>query len=211
VIPFVATFQAADPNFYSYAPNQLTLTRVISQTISLSSPVTPTQTPNAITNFGPENFQRKKLVNSGFLPTWPIIHFHGFGKSPSLRIVATGKKIGYDGNIGGSRHVTIDCRPWVRAAYFAHPGNAAATSQAAMINTPSLGPTGTYGQNFSDSGLPAAHGVAGHLTGNARMEDMYLPAGSTEVVFDVGTIGYYPSVDAHCTITWWTANAAIGG
>ena len=114
VVPWTAQFQAADTNWYSDVESTLTLTTVPSYFGTLTFPVTPPfQWASAL------NYQQNLAVNTGSMPTWPVITFTGPLTTPGLVYVNTPVSIGYVGNLAAGQSLVIDTRPWARTAKLA--------------------------------------------------------------------------------------------
>ena len=111
VIPFVAQFQSADNTWYEDTVSSLTLTQVPSFLGTLTPPLTPPFQLAASTNF-----QQNTIVNTGSLPTWPVITFTGPISYPSLAYVNTPVSVGYTGSLKATDTLVIDTRPWARTA-----------------------------------------------------------------------------------------------
>lgn len=111
VVPFTSQFQAADGIWYSDTLYSLNLTQRPSYRGTLTPPVTP---PYQIA--ASANFQQNAIVNTGSLPTWPILTFTGPCSYPGLTYVNTPVTIGYNGILGGADTLVIDTRPWARTA-----------------------------------------------------------------------------------------------
>ena len=111
VVPFTSQFQAADGIWYSDTLFSLNLTQRPSFKGTITPPVTP---PYQLT--ASNNFQQNVAVNTGSLPTWPVITFAGPISFPGFTYVNTPVVIGYNGILGGSDTLVIDTRPWVRTA-----------------------------------------------------------------------------------------------
>jgi hypothetical protein len=111
VVPWTAQFQAADTNWYSDAESVLTLTTVPSYAGTLTFPLTPPfQWASQL------NYQQNLAVNSGSMPTWPVITFTGPITTPGLVYVNTPVAIGYQGSLTAGQSLVIDTRPWARTA-----------------------------------------------------------------------------------------------
>jgi hypothetical protein len=110
-IAFTASFQAADPNFYSDTLSQLSINQLPADTGGFISPFTPPLMVASNTTT-----QNTLALNTGSLPTWPIIQFIGPVAYPALSYVNTPVNIGYNGIIGAGQILTIDTRPWARTA-----------------------------------------------------------------------------------------------
>jgi hypothetical protein len=111
VVPFTAQFQAADTIWYSDIPTVLNLT----QRPSFFGTITPPLTPPyqlAASNI----FQQNAIVNTGSLPTWPVIAITGPISYPGLVFVNTPVSIGYNGVMKATDTLVIDTRPWARTA-----------------------------------------------------------------------------------------------
>jgi hypothetical protein len=111
VVPFTAQFQAADTIWYSDIPTVLNLT----QRPSFFGTITPPLTPPyqlAASNI----FQQNAIVNTGSLPTWPVITITGPISYPGLVFVNTPVSIGYNGVMKATDTLVIDTRPWARTA-----------------------------------------------------------------------------------------------
>jgi hypothetical protein len=111
VVPFTSQFQAADNIWYSDTLYSLNLTQRPSYRGTITPPLTPPYQLAASTNF-----QQNSIVNTGSLPTWPVITFTGPISFPGLTYVNTPVVIGYNGILGSSDTLVIDTRPWVRSA-----------------------------------------------------------------------------------------------
>lgn len=111
VVPFTSQFQAADGIWYSDTLYSLSLTQRPSYRGTIAPPVTPPYQLAAS-----NNFQQNAIVNTGSLPTWPVITFTGPISFPGLTYVNTPVIIGYNGTLGPSDTLVIDTRPWVRSA-----------------------------------------------------------------------------------------------
>ena len=110
-VPWTAQFQAADANWYSDTESALTLTTVPSYSGTLTFPVTPPfQWASAL------NYQQNLAVNTGSMPTWPVITFTGPITTPGLAYVNTPVAVGYQGNLAAGQQLVIDTRPWARTA-----------------------------------------------------------------------------------------------
>jgi hypothetical protein len=181
VIPFVATFQAADPNFYANTPSQLVLGvtpggGIVSsggggllQPKSLTAPFatgTPIVGGGGTATSGNAN-------NTGPVPTYPVITFYGPTTNPLLTQTQTGKTIGYNGSLRLGDSFVIDTRPWARTA---------------LLN-----------------GSPQANG----LIGSGKMADFVLPAGLTALAYSAGITGGATNLQ-RCVIQWWTPSPGIG-
>lgn len=109
LIPFVAQFQSADNTWYADILSGLTLTSAPSFLGTITPPLTPPfQLAPAM------NYQQNTLVNTGSLPTWPIITFTGPVSYPGLAFVNTPVQVGYTGSLKAADTLVIDTRPWVR-------------------------------------------------------------------------------------------------
>jgi hypothetical protein len=111
LVPFTAQFQAADTIWYSDIPTVLNLT----QRPSFFGTITPPLTPPyqlAASNI----FQQNAIVNTGSLPTWPVITITGPISYPGLVFVNTPVSIGYNGVMKATDTLVIDTRPWARTA-----------------------------------------------------------------------------------------------
>ena len=111
VVPFSAQFQAADNIWYSDTLFSLNLTQRPSYKGTITPPVTPPYQLAAS-----NNFQQNVAVNTGSLPTWPVITFAGPISFPGFQYVNTPVVIGYNGILGNTDTLVIDTRPWVRSA-----------------------------------------------------------------------------------------------
>jgi len=111
VVPWTAQFQAADGNWYSDTESILTLTMIPSFAGTLTFPLTP-PFPWA----SQLNYQQNLAVNSGSMPTWPVITFTGPIVTPGLVYVNTPVAIGYQGTLTAGQSLVIDTRPWARTA-----------------------------------------------------------------------------------------------
>jgi hypothetical protein len=111
VLPFTSQFQAADNIWYSDVLYSLTLTQRPSFRGTIAPPVTPPYQLAAS-----NNFQQNTLVNTGSLPTWPVIAFTGPVSFPGFTFVNTPVVIGYSGILSGTDTLVIDTRPWARTA-----------------------------------------------------------------------------------------------
>lgn len=111
VVPFTSQFQSADNTWYSDTASSLTLTQVPSMKGTLTPPLTPPYQLSASTNY-----QQNTLVNTGSLPTWPVITVTGPITNPGIIFTNTPVSIGYTGTLGPSDTLVIDTRPWARTA-----------------------------------------------------------------------------------------------
>lgn len=124
-VPWTAQFQAADTTWYSETDNSLTLTTAPSFYGTLTFPVTPPfQWSSAL------NYQQNAVVNTGTLPTWPIITFTGPITTPGLVYVNTPVSVGYQGSLAAGQILQIDTRPWKRTALL---GGMGGTSVAGLL------------------------------------------------------------------------------
>lgn len=214
VVPFTAQFQSGDWVFYQDAINDLVV--FSSKQFSLYAPPfnTPTNPPYTTA------FQQSHVVNTGTLPTWPVITFYGPCSFPHLDYVDANISIGYGGYLDAKQAVTIDTRPWARYAVLGTPESAfhypwvlggGQVNPASWLDTQTSTNILSGTAASSTAKQPSTGPVAGLLTGN-RMADLSLPAGSTKVSFKSsaprGLIGAGHSV---CEIRWQSAEAAIGG
>jgi hypothetical protein len=111
VVPFTSQFQSADNTWYSDTQFSLQLTQRPSFRATLTPPLTPPYNPA-----GTANFQQNSIINTGSLPTWPVITFTGPVAQPGITYVNTPVVIGYTGNLGPADTLVIDTRPWARTA-----------------------------------------------------------------------------------------------
>ena len=111
VVPFTAQFQCADGIWYEDVQQTLNLTQVPSFKSTLVTPWSP-PLQIAATN----NYQQNAIVNTGSLPTWPVITFNGPVSYPGITYVNTPVSIGYNGILRNGDTLVIDTRPWVRSA-----------------------------------------------------------------------------------------------
>jgi hypothetical protein len=111
VVPFTAQFQAADNTWYEDVPTVLNLTQKPSFFGTITPPLTPPYQLSA-SNI----FQQNAIVNTGSLPTWPVISFTGPISYPGLTYVNTPISIGYNGILKSTDTLVIDTRPWARTA-----------------------------------------------------------------------------------------------
>lgn len=111
LVPFTAQFQSADNTWYEDVLSSLTLTSVPSFRGTLAPPWTPPLQLAATSNY-----QASTLVNSGSLPTWPVITFYGPVSYPGVTFVNTPVSIGYQGILATGQSLAIDTRPWARTA-----------------------------------------------------------------------------------------------
>ncbi len=110
-VPFVAQFQSADNTWYSDVQQSMILSQLPSFRGTLTPPLTPPyQLASSI------NYQQNTVSNTGTLPTWPVIIFHGPISYPGFTFVNTPVVIGYNGILSGSDTLTVDTRPWARTA-----------------------------------------------------------------------------------------------
>lgn len=109
VIPFVATFQTVSPYFYTYQAQTLDL----DEFVQLGPLTTPLTTP-VTGGLQPQSVNKQEIVNTGLLPTWPIIEIFGPVQNPVLNFIGLGKTLGYNGILRHRQSLTIDCRPWWR-------------------------------------------------------------------------------------------------
>lgn len=110
-VPFTSQFQCADNTWYSDVQQSLILSQLPSFRGTLSPPLTPPYQLAAA-----NNFQQNVVANTGTLPTWPVISFHGPISYPGFTFVNTPVTIGYGGILGSSDTLVIDTRPWARTA-----------------------------------------------------------------------------------------------
>lgn len=110
-VPWTAQFQSADCTWYSDVESTLTLATVPSFAGTLTFPLTP-PFPWA----SQLNYQQNLAVNTGSMPTWPVITFTGPIVTPGLVYVNTPVAIGYQGNLAAGVSLVIDTRPWARTA-----------------------------------------------------------------------------------------------
>lgn len=129
IVPFTAQFQAADPIWYSDVPTVLNLTQRPSFYGTLTPPLTPPY-QLAASNI----FQQSAIVNTGSLPTWPVITFTGPVSYPGLSYVNTPVSVGYNGILKATDVLTIDTRPWARTAFLNTSSVAGALTGSAMIS-----------------------------------------------------------------------------
>jgi hypothetical protein len=111
VVPFTSQFQSADNIWYSDTLYTLNLTQRPSFKGTITPPVTPPYQLAATTNF-----QQNTVINTGSLPTWPVITFTGPISFPGFAFVNTPVIIGYGGILSQFDTLVIDTRPWVRTA-----------------------------------------------------------------------------------------------
>ena len=111
LVPWTAQFQSADNTWYEDVKSSLTLTAVPSFRGTLAPPWTPPLQLAATSNY-----QQNTIVNSGSLPTWPVIQFNGPVSYPGITYVNTPVSIGYQGILAAGQSLTIDTRPWARTA-----------------------------------------------------------------------------------------------
>ncbi len=111
VIPFTSQFQSADNTWYSDVQQSLILSQLPSFRGTLTPPLTPPYQLSASINY-----QQNTVNNTGTLPTWPVIIFHGPISYPGFIFVNTPVVIGYNGILASSDTLTIDTRPWARTA-----------------------------------------------------------------------------------------------
>lgn len=111
VVPFTSQFQSADNIWYSDTLFSLSLTQRPSYRGTIAPPVTPPYQLAASSNF-----QQNAVINTGSLPTWPVITFGGPISFPGFQFVNTPVVIGYNGVLGPSDTLVIDTRPWARTA-----------------------------------------------------------------------------------------------
>jgi hypothetical protein len=181
---YVATFQAADPYFYSLTPSSIIIqpppqspplngTPPPPAVGKKSTPavVTPARIPVPIGPPIPPGTDRGTANNLGALPTWPVITMTGACTNPVLTQVATGKWIGYNGTLRRTDQLVIDTRPWVRTV---------------TLN---------------------GKGIGTNRTGTAALSDLVLPGGQTTFTFHGSTSDVYCS----CRIQWWIAHTSIAG
>jgi hypothetical protein len=140
LVPWTAQFQAADNTWYADTESSLTLTTVPSYYGTLTFPLTPPfQWASAL------NYQQNQLVNSGSLPTWPVVTFSGPITNPGITYVNTPVSIGYQGVIAAGRSLVIDTRPWRRTALLGTASVAGLLTGNPMISL-QLQPGGTVVQ-----------------------------------------------------------------
>jgi hypothetical protein len=128
VVPFTAQFQAADNTWYSDVPTVLNLTQRPSFFGTITPPLTPPYQLSA-SNI----FQQNTIVNTGSLPTWPVITFTGPISYPGLIYVNTPVSIGYNGILRSTDTLVIDTRPWARTAMLGNASVAGALTGSPMI------------------------------------------------------------------------------
>lgn len=110
VVPFVASFQAADGIWYGDEEQSLTMTMITSGrgvASPLTAPFRPAPVISKVDNV---------VVNFGALPTWPVITITGPVSNPGVTYPDTPVSIGYRGHLGASDSLVIDTRPWARTA-----------------------------------------------------------------------------------------------
>lgn len=130
IVSWTAQFQCADNTWYEDVQNSVTLTMVPSYFGGgLTPPVTP---PYRLTS--QTNFQQSVINNTGSLPTWPVITFHGPIAFPTLTYVNTPVTVGYNGTIASGATLVIDTRPWARTALLNGTSVAGALTGSAMIS-----------------------------------------------------------------------------
>ena len=150
LVPWTAQFQSADNTWYEDVKSSLTLTSVPSFRGTLAPPWTPPLQLAATSNY-----QQNTLVNSGSLPTWPVITFNGPVSYPGVTFVNTPVSIGYQGILAAGASLTIDTRPWARTALL----NSGASVAGYLTGSPMLsmqvqpGATVTHytGQDYTGS------------------------------------------------------------
>lgn len=111
VVPWVAQFQAADPNWYS----DTTSSCVMKLVPSLLGGIVPPLTPPYLAGYVPSQ-ANNTAVNSGRNSTWPIITFTGPCSYPGLLFVASQLSISYNGILKNTDTLVIDTRPWAGTA-----------------------------------------------------------------------------------------------
>jgi hypothetical protein len=111
VIDLVADFQTADRAFYADVEQERTLTLLPNLSGGLMVPFTPPVVLNPVSNS-----DSTMATNTGDLPTWPVITFHGPITNPSVEWVATGARLTLQVTLATGRSVTVDTRPWARTA-----------------------------------------------------------------------------------------------
>jgi hypothetical protein len=111
VVPFTAQFQSADNTWYSDVQQSLILSQLPSFRGTLTPPLTP---PYQLASQA--SGQTNTVINTGTLPTWPVITFRGPISYPGFLFVNTPVTIGYNGILGSSDTMVIDTRPWARTA-----------------------------------------------------------------------------------------------
>jgi hypothetical protein len=129
LVPFTAQFQSADNTWYEDVKSSLTLTSVPSFRGTLSPPWTPPLQLAATSNY-----QQNTLVNTGSLPTWPVITFNGPVSYPGVTFVNTPVAIGYQGILASGASLVIDTRPWARTALL----NSGASAAGYLTGSPML-------------------------------------------------------------------------
>jgi hypothetical protein len=150
LVPWTAQFQSADNTWYEDVKSSLTLTAVPSFRGTLAPPWTPPLQLAATSNY-----QQNTIVNSGSLPTWPVIQFNGPVSYPGITYVNTPVSIGYQGILAAGQSLTIDTRPWARTALL----NSGASVAGYLTGSPMLsmqvqpGATVTHytGQDYTGS------------------------------------------------------------
>jgi hypothetical protein len=150
-VPWTAQFQASDSTWYSDVEQALTLATVPSYAGTLTFPLTPPfQWASAL------NYQQNAVINTGSMPTWPVITFTGPISQPGLAYVNTPVSVGYTGVLAAGQSLVIDTRPWRRTALI---GTVSAAGQ--LIGNPmisfQLQPGSTVvrltGTDYTGSGL----------------------------------------------------------
>jgi len=111
VIPFTSQFQSADNTWYSDVQQSIILSQIPSFRGTLTPPLIP---PYQLASQA--SSQSNTVINTGSLPTWPVIIFHGPISFPGFTFVNTPVIIGYGGILGPTDTLTIDTRPWARTA-----------------------------------------------------------------------------------------------
>lgn len=111
VVDLVADFQTADRAFYADVEQERTLTLLPNLSGGLMVPFTPPVVLNPVSNS-----DSTIATNTGDLPTWPVITFHGPITNPSVEWVATGSRLTLQATLTTGRSVVIDTRPWARTA-----------------------------------------------------------------------------------------------
>jgi hypothetical protein len=79
------------------------------------------------------NYSQNTAVNTGSLPTWPVITFYGPVSYPVLTYVNTPVAVGYNGILTALQSLVIDTRPWARTALLGGVSVAGALTGSPMI------------------------------------------------------------------------------
>lgn len=137
-VPLDVEFLAADPQFYSDTPQQVTLSLGMISGGGFTAPVVAP----IVVNPAPGQTRRPGWIDvDGTAPAWPVLRITGPCSNPRILHVATGRALQLNTSIDAGDWIEIDTRPTWRSVLRRNGGDAAtALTATSRIDTFSLPP-----------------------------------------------------------------------